>query len=308
MRDERGFALVITLVISALLVALVTEFVNEVYVDTTARQNFVDAQQASLLADSGVSGGIKVLQLVLAGQSYDSLSDPWANPLKLEDERGTLEVTITDEGARLNLNTIAGPNGKFSDVYYPMATRLLKKLGLSPELCDSLADWMDEDEVPNPAGAETSYYSALQPPYVSKNARLDTLDELRLVKGFDAKTMERLRPFVTVYADDPTGTTAPININTAPAEVLASLDDRLSDDLVARIIDYRKTTPFKQQSDINKVTGLDQIFPSLFGKIQTKSTVFRLVSRGRVNETSRVIEAVAQIAGNQATLLYWREY
>ncbi|KAF0219746.1 MAG: proteinral secretion pathway protein [Geobacteraceae bacterium] len=307
-RGERGFALVITLVVSALLVALVTEFVNEVYVDTSARQNFVDAQQASLLAESGINGGIKLLQLFVAGRKYNSLSDPWAKPIELADEQGTLEVTIEDESAKLNLNMVALPKGDMHPVYHPIATRLLKKLELSPDLCDSLGDWRDEREEPNPAGAETAYYSTLQAPYAAKNALLDTLDELRLVKGFDAKTMERLLPFVTVFAEDRTGTAAPININTAPAEVLAAISNNMSDDLVERIIDYRKTTPFQKPGDLNNVTGMDSITLTLpSGLVQTNSNIYRLVSRGRVKETSRVIEAVVNIGGSPPTL-YWREY
>jgi general secretion pathway protein K len=62
-KGEGGFALVITLIITALLIALTAEFVNEVYVDTSASHNFVNGQQASILADSGIAGGIKILQL-----------------------------------------------------------------------------------------------------------------------------------------------------------------------------------------------------------------------------------------------------
>ncbi len=308
MRNEKGFALIITLVVSALLVALVAEFVNEVYVDTSSRQNFVDAQQASLLAESGIAGGIKLLQFTMASQGFTSLLDPWAKPLKLDDEQGSIEVTIEDEAAKINLNSIAGSNGNFIDAYYPIATRFLKKAGLSPDLCDGIADWVDTNDEPKPAGAETTYYRSLQPPYSAKNGWFDTVDELRLVKGFDAKTMERLRPFITVFADSLPGSPAPININTAPPEILAALDEGLSDDLVARIVDYRKTTPFKSPADILKVAGLDKIGIALQTRIQTRSTVYRLVSRGQVHETARIIEAVVRINGNQATMLYWREY
>jgi len=44
-RDQRGFALVVTLLVTALLVALVVEFITDVYVDTSSRRNFVDGQQ-----------------------------------------------------------------------------------------------------------------------------------------------------------------------------------------------------------------------------------------------------------------------
>ena len=163
MKDERGFALVITLIITALLVALCVEFADEVFVDTSARANFVAAQQASLLAESGVNGGIKLLQLTLANQSFSSLLDPWARPLEIDDETGHLSVTMEDESSKLNFNQIFGSTGRpVFPVNYEIATRLLKKLGHSPDLLDALADWVDGDDDPHPAGAESTYYADSQ--------------------------------------------------------------------------------------------------------------------------------------------------
>ena len=307
MRNQRGFALVITLIVTALLVALVAEFVNDVYVDTSARQNFVDGQQASLLAESGVAGGIKVLQLTMASQQFTSLLDMWAKPLKFDDEQGSIEVTIEDEAAKINLNSIAGTKD-FNPGYQLIANRLLKKLGLSTDLLDGLADWVDDDDVARPSGGETAYYQALKPPYRAKNGRFDTVEELGLVKGIDGKTFERLRPFVTVYADVPLGQMAPVNVNTAPPEVLAALDEGLSDEMVARIVDHRKTTPFKSAAGILSVAGMEKIGIALQSKIQATSSTYRLISHGRVKDTTRIIEVVARVAGNKATILYWREY
>jgi general secretion pathway protein K len=302
LKGEKGFALVLTLIITALLVALTVEFVNEVYVDTSARQNFVDAQQASLLAESGVDGGIYVLKLNLAGQSYSSLLDPWAKPLEFEEEAGSIKVTIEDESAKLNLNQIVGPNGTFMEPYHEIATRLLKKLGLSPDLLDALADWIDENNEPRPGGAESSYYNTLKPPYAAKNGPLDTLEELALVKGFDAGTMNRLRPFVTIYPDMINAT---ININTAAPEMLAALDEGMSDSLVKSVMDYRKTTPFKSQTDLASVAGLETIAQGLTLTTTAKGTVYRIRSQATVRETIRIIEAVVQLDG---TVLYWREF
>ena len=308
MKDERGFALVLTLIITTLLVALLVEFVNEVYVDTASHHNFIAAQQASILADSGTSGAVKMLQLVLSSQSYSSLSDRWAKPIVLEEEKGTLQITIEEENAKLSLNHVALPNGTFDDAYYGMAVRLLKVLGLSPDLCDALADWVDENDSPHPAGAESTWYSAQKPPYAARNARMETLEELGLVKGFNGTTLEKLRPFVTVYAESPAAPAAPININTAPREVLLALHEQITDDLAKRIIDYRKTTPFKNPADLAKVAGLETIATALLTRIITKGSIYRIHSQAKVGETTRLIESVVQISGMQATVLYWREY
>lgn len=309
MRGERGFALVLTLVITAILVALVVEFIAEVYVDTSSRQYAVDAQQASLLADSGMTGAVKLLQREVGGKAYTSLQDRWATPLVLQEEKGALRVTVEEENGKLSLNHVALPNGTFNDAYYGVAVRLLKKLGLSTDLCDTLADWVDENEEPHPGGAESTWYLTQKPPYHAKNKRLETLEELAMVKGFSGKPLEQLRPFVTVYADDPASPAAPININTAPREVLLALDDRMTDSLADRILEYRKGTPFKSPAELARVSGMESIATGLQTLIRTRGSVFRLRSEATVNGTVRVIEAVVRLTGGvEPAKLYWREY
>ena len=309
MRGERGFALIITLIVTTLLVAVVTEFIREVYVETTLRRSYRDGEQAVLMADSGIMGGVRLLQTVLATQSYTSLNDAWkAKPLHIEDERGVLDVFIEEESGKLNLNVVVPPSGEYTGTYYAgVVTRLLKRLKLSTDLIDPLADWIDENEDPHRSGAEANWYQRQKPPYAPRNGPLQTLEELRLVKGFDGKTFEALRPLVTVYTDYPAAPTAPVNINTAPPEILASLDEALSDDLVKRITDRRKNEPFKSPADLVKVAGLEQIATGLQTRITTRGAVYRLIATARIGETARTIEAVVRVVGNPA-FLYWREY
>lgn len=306
MKDERGFALVITLIITALLVALAAEFVDEVYVDTSLSHNFVAGQQASILAASGVEGNVRLLQLTQEKQSYTSLLDNWAKPLKIEDEQGSLLVTIEEESGKLNLNCMLT-----QPTMPEMVTRLFKNLGLSSDLVVTLHDWIDEGDDPPPAGAETSYYNGLKPPYAAKNSKLETLEELSLVKGFAGKAFERLRPFVTIYyPDTPTAMAAKININTAPPEVIAALADGMTKELTDQVLEYRKTTPFKDTSELGtKIPGLDRIAtPTVQAQTTIKGAVYRIRSEARVRETTRVVEAVVRISGMQSAVLYWREF
>jgi len=320
LKGEKGFALVITLIVAALLVALTVEFVNEVYVDTSARQNFVDGQQASLLAGSGIAGGRAILEYALARpeQNYTSLADldRFAKLLQISDDNGALQVTLEEESGKLNINAIVNDRGEDKSPYRGIADRLFKKLGLPPELLDCVADWIGKDEIPRTGGAKTTYYKTLKPPYAVKNGPLETFEELRLVKGFDAKILERLRPFVTVYRDEArsptaTPTSAAINVNTAAKELLASLDEAMTEDLAERIIDYRKITPLKSPTDLgDNVSGMQLMSQVLAtnGVImqQEKGSVFRLVSRAQVKESVRIIEAVVRVGESQP--LYWREY
>lgn len=309
MRGERGFALVVTLLVTALLVALTVEFITQVYVDTTSRQNYVDGQRASLLAESGVDGATRILQFSLATQSdFTSLGDQWAKPLELPDESGNLKVTIEEENGKLNLNYVAGPSGEFNPAYAEASGRLFKALALpADDLLDALADWIDSNDQPKPGGAETSYYMARKPPYAASNNQLLTVDELAMVKGFDAGTLSRIRPFITVYADYAEG--AYVNINTASRDVLLALDSQMTTTLVERILDYRKVTPFKSRGELSRVAGLETIVASIKMPLRTRGSIYRIRSEATVNGTTRIVETIANMSvASSPRMLFWREY
>lgn len=308
MKNQRGFALVITLLITALLVALTAQFIDEVYVDTSVSHNYVAAQQASILAASGVKGGVKLLKLTQQKQNYSSLLDTWAQPLKFEEEQGKLVVYIEEESGKLNLNCLL--TQKTQPTMQDMVSRLLNKLAPSLNLTDALIDWIDQGDDPvSGAGAESTYYKTLKPAYAAKNAPFDTLDELGLVKGFTGKFLVQIRPMVTVYPDSPNSLTAPININTAPPEVIAAVLGDDSKTIIDPILEHRKTTPFKATGEVKNLPGLDRVVtPAVELALTVKGAVYRIHSEALVKDTSRVVEAVVRVTGTSYTVLYWREY
>lgn len=310
MRGERGFALVITLIVTALLVALLVEFVNEVYVDTSHSHNFVASQQAGILAQSGIDGGIKLLQFsnsLKQGTPYSSLHDTWAKVPPYDAGVGSVTLSIEEESGKLNLNIATFPNGN-ANPYTDIAKSLLKQLKEEPELTDVLMDWVDENDLPQPNGAETSYYSTLKSPYAAKNQRLETVEELLLLKGFTPLMLAKLRSFVTVYgANNDAETATLININTAPRELLASLDPTVKDVLIDQILDYRRKKPIKGPTDLHEIAGISAISPLFESRITYSGSVYRIRSEGRVGESVSVAEAVVRM-GPQPTVLYWREY
>lgn len=303
MRGEKGFALVITLIVTALLVALLVEFVNEVYVDASHSHNFVASQQAGILAESGVAGGIKLLQVSSAmrlGESYSSLLEPWAKPQSFEADNGTVTITIEEESGKLNLSNATPDNG-IANTYTQELVRLLTRFKLSSDLADALLDWVDVNETPLPGGAEKSYYGNLKLPYAAKNQKLETVEELALVKGFTPEALAMLKPCVTVYGSvDPEYETK-ININTAPRDVLAALG--LSEDKLDSILDVRKSRPIKNLAEFG-------ISPDIQSRLTCQGSVYRIRSEGKVGESVAVAEAVVRTGGSMTTpaVIYWREY
>lgn len=310
MRGEKGFALVIALIVTTLLVALLAEFVNEVYVDTSHSHNFVASQQAGILAESGVAGGIKLLQVsntLRLGGEYSSLLEPWAKPQTLDADNGTVTISIEEENGKIDLNAATCQTGVPDEFQKNALLRLYDSQKLSRDLYEPLADWVDTDETPRPNGAEKNYYGSIKPPIQVHNDKLDTLEELALIRGYTPEVLAKLRGLVTVYGVA-NGALAPqININTAPKEVLMSLDESLmTGDKVAEILDYRKTKVIKALAD---VFGSSTLTQALSIKVGFKGSIYRIRSEGKVGESVRIVEAVVKdVDAIPPTILYWREY
>jgi general secretion pathway protein K len=311
MGNEKGFALVLTLVVTALMVAVAAEMIHQVYVDTSISRGFRDGQQASLLAESGIYGGKRLLEMDRAFHpDYSSLSDNWAKPFKQEDETGSIEVTVVEEDGKINLNGLVK-----SDVL-GNTLKVLKRLGTliphpvtDPKAWDNLAAWLDDISPPASGGADTPYYLTLKPPYKAHKGRLATIDELSLVKGFTPETVADLRPLVTLYSEPTMSGYSVININTAPRLVLAALGEQVSNSMVERVMEHQNdpNNPIKLIGEFStKVPGLEAVAQGVPGMINVKGKTYRITSVGRVRDSARTIEAVVRV-GTQG-FLSWREY
>ena len=307
MKGEKGFALVLTLMVTALMVAAAVELIRQVYVDTSLSRSFRDGQQASLLAESGAYGGKSMLQMATLGQGYTSLSDKWAVPVKQEDETGRIEITITEESGKINLNALIQSNNV--DINTGTLT-ILEGLGTQLQIPDgvwnALADWIDTDDLPRAGGAESSYYKSLNPPYSAHNGRMTTVNELSLVKGFTPDMVAKLSPFVTVYANQASSLvaqTVTVNVNTAPKEVLMALDSRISAGMAEQILEQRQLAPFKTIGDLS--SRVNSLLTNITG-VTIQGTVFRITARGFVKDAARTVEAVVRTTDN--TILSWQEY
>ncbi|MBW4053963.1 MAG: type II secretion system minor pseudopilin GspK [Proteobacteria bacterium] len=306
LKNESGFALILTLVITALMVAIVVEMIHQVYVDTSISRGFRDGQQASILAASGVTGAAKLLQIGLTGRTYTSLSDSWAAPIKLDDDAGSLEITISDESGKININGLVQQNGEYEPFTLSVLKRLGTRLQLPEEIWSSVADWIDTDDLPRSGGAETPYYRTLKPAYSARNSALMTLTELSLVKGITPDIVGQLRPYLTIFSNQAGSPLALVNINTAPKEVLEALDDRIDDRMAERIMEERRLQPFKSTGELARVPGMETIIGNLLAHITVKGDIFKITAVARVKDTARTVEAVARLSGG--TFLSWQEY
>ncbi len=182
------------------------------------------------------------------------------------------------------------------------------------DLIDNLADWVDPDSVVSSGkgGYEDDFYNNLASPYLSKNARLDTLQELRLVEGWQDEVYDRWSKQFTLYGN------GKININCAGDEVIggliaAHLSPRPTDDEIGRILtqmhDYMATATFKNGADFASWVKNQGYEPdsTLATEVTTKTTIFTVTSTGQVGDATVVITSVLDYTSStEGSVLYWR--
>jgi len=302
-RGERGFALIITLLVTAIIVSVLAEIVFSVHMDTMSTASFIDYQDASFLARDGLSLA-KNFSLDVNDAGYTYIDDKNGQRVfkNIDDKGSSLTIKLSDESGLLSLNAIVYKNGEINKVYYDMYVRLLKELDLPASLAETLADWIDSNDSARKDGAENNdYYLRLSRPYLSKGGPLTSLEELYLVKGYGKEELKELSKFVTVYTD------GKVNINTAPREVLRALNTDITDEMARNVVSYRKGTPFRETSEIRKVSGFEQVGFNLQNDIIVKSDLFRALITARRGKAKSVAEAVFRNGDKDGVTYYYRQ-
>ncbi len=301
--NERGIALVVTLLAVALITALVVEFAYGVYIGTSALYNWRDAQRLSLMATSGVNVSARILADAMGLRKY---SYPGVMEFPVEKPSGEIPGTITirieDEDAKFNLNALVPEtqNVREEDPQSPYNCfkRLLALLSLDPRIADRVADWIDADGEARLPGSETG----------ARNSPLASADEVLLIPGIDRESYDRLAPFITVTEKRDN---LSININGAEKPVLRCLSDRITDALAQNVIDYRRANPFEERSDLSKVRGFERDVGIPPGVIHVKGEYFSIRSIADAGGIKRIIETVLYINRDNAAIRqwkYWKEY
>ena len=167
-----------------------------------------------------------------------------------------VRVEVTGEQGKINLNNVV-VDEKPNAIGITAFMRLLKKMDLPQELADTLTDWIDPDNKRRmPSGAEDEYYLGLSPPRLTGGRYLAAPGELASVKGFGMEEVDMLTPHVTALPE-----MTELDINSATAYALAASIDGLDVEDAQRLVEERKSRPFKNMADFRarlprKVSGV----------------------------------------------------
>jgi type II secretory pathway component PulK len=346
-RRNRGVVLLVVLFFALLLTGGIAAFLRRSTVDVLIARNRDAAAQAEALARGGVAlAGALLLQDHLTEQALgvpgDSHLDPWwrIRDVDIPLGAGTVRLTIEDSGARLNLNALfesQGDLGGFAakpssepflialleKVIEEMPGEPADKVFYEPrELAANLIDFIDTDSERIQGGPEDRWYQDQDPPYRAWNQPLVSVEQLGEVEGFDRPLVDALRPYLTVYPFAPGGCGGQavgcgINLNTAPAHVLAALfyDDgvsqRLATEEVVRPLanqqGSRRTVCLPGQSPELCTPITEIVVNPIFPPPTWSARIFSVVSTGQVGEIRRTVEATLDRSQPpELRLLSWR--
>lgn len=298
--SQRGVALLTILVMVALATILAATIAKR-QTNTAENTGYLMRQNQSLLYAKSAEAFFSelLIQDNDNSSSIDHLQENWAKPMPpFPVEDGSVSGKLLDESGKFNLNNLVKADGKVDDSARRWFEKLLQRVGLPAELSQAVIDWQDaDDETIGAMGAESNYYQGLDPAYLTPNTKFHSVEELKLVRGFEGKNYDLIKQYVTALPEQ-----TKVNMNTAPALLLASIDPKVDIKAVEQQLKVKETelTHFNNVDDLWKLSafsGIDE---------QSKTDAASLLD-SKSNYFTAQIEVVLSERKRQFTSLMMRK-
>ncbi len=330
-RNQGGIVLILVLWVLVLLTALATEFAFSMKMEVNTTRNYKEDIESYHLAKAGIQLAMaeiltevrfhssnEELGLLLGIPNESSKSGNTNDNLETVDElnkknsknfqdegeeeldymviqrkdiplgHGTITYSIEDENGKIGINNAS------RDALVKVLTQSGMEVGQERDtIADSILDWIDADDNHRINGAESDYYRRQDPPYKTKNGRLDTLEELLKIRGVSEEIFFGnqdkggkylgLENFFTLYP------VSAVNPNTASEEVLSAL---FTEDKVKEILAAKEEKGYYSN---------------------TTSTIFKINAVGKINNSntqhsiSAIIEKRRWAGKNSLLVHYWND-
>lgn len=282
---RRGVALLMVLAVTMILTGATLSFLRTAHLEARVSENTQALSQAEIIAQAGLKAALALIATDDPG--FDDEADVWwefgpkAAAVGALFEGGGISpdpaaTFIKDLSACLNLNNLvqAQDPDKVDEKFLAVVGRLFTELGRDVSLANAVVDWIDaNDNARAPGGAENYNYLALEDPYPAANTPLMSRGQLMLVAGFDREVLvgEEEEPGLLPYlAAGPAGPNQ-VNINTASAPVIRALSEKMTEELVQRIISNR---PYANIQEVKARTQETEVYNEIKDLIGVKSSLF----------------------------------
>ena len=296
----RGAAIILAMLIAALAAAVAATVFAEQQRWSRTVEHRRDQVQAQALVMAGVQWARQVLDDDARHSDIDHLREAWAIPLPpIPLDNGEIRGAIVDAQGRLNINALGG-NGATADLERRRIAALFAQRGGPTAALDAIADWIDADTSVRDAGAEDAYYAGLSVPGLPPDAPVVRLAELVSVKGVTAQSLGAVAPFLSALPAD-----TPVNVNTAPPEVLATIVDGIDGDRLAALVADRAAKPFTSISDFRARLPKGASLAS-DSTVSVKSGYFYVTVEARQGETIARARALLRRSPGAPTAIAWQ--
>lgn len=297
LKDDNGFALILTIMIICLIVPLTLQFGTSTVFYRVSASHFKDGIQLSSAAKSGFQYSLALLYEDALTTEYDSQNEAWAETIKTDPESSfgdaVFEARIADHSGRININLIVNQakeseEDSFIETQKEILIRLLQSLDVELEdeeigdIVNSIKDWIDQDsEITDEGGIGEESKSC-------RNGPLKNIAELSLIKGIDDEVYDNLSRYLTSYGD------GNVNINTADEKVLASLSDDMDSELAGKMIEYRNADENNDLSNVNWYKDVSGMSDITLENATVSSTYFEIISTASKKGTKKVIRSIVK--------------
>ncbi len=326
----RGSALIVALWVILLISLLIAGFAFDMHVEADITSHYRKRHKAEYVARSGLELAKVILSKIEgvdkeeigADEKEDQLITAAVNLSRGVAVRGmtrtigegTMTLDIVPEEGRRNINQLTDEDWE----------EILDQANIPqdrwPELIDCFLDWTDGDDLHRLHGAESDDAFYAQRGYKVKNAPLDTVDELLLIKGFDEEIVYG-SPAGTAPEEAITGigywltawSHGRVNINTASREVLLTLpgiDDWIVDEILELRLGVDGEAGTRDDGFESAEDAIERI-PALQphrNRITVSDVHFlRITSVGEVGGVRSAAWSVMRVEGGELVPVYWRE-
>lgn len=293
-------AIVLAMLVLALAAIAASGFVFRTTMEWRKFENATSLGQARWVLRAAEKWAGAVLRDDARQTSVDHRGELWARDLPAVDAEGyALSGRVEDLDGRFNINNLVR-DGVTDPSQLAVFRRLLKALDLPEGQAEDIADWLDaNDEAFSGGASEAAIYASHSPALLPANRPLASLDELIRVRGVERPLLDRLRPYVCVLPEF-----NGINVNTAPAEILAALVDGLTLEQAYTLAAQRDRIYFRNVEDFRQ--ALPSGLTPAAGMDRTTSRYFMVQARARHDRVNVGSRALLSRESNGTTALIWR--
>ena len=197
---RRGTVLILVLVVVAMLTLGAYTFSEIMVTEAEATGMYGRQAESRAFAESGIEHAAAVLGYPESDDDLNTYHNPGrfqgvmlrdsenargrgmfgiVAPMESDPSAAGIRFGFVDESGRININQLL----QFGLDETQTRDVLMYLPEMTEDVADAILDWVDDDEEPRDYGAESDYYSSLDPPYFAKNAKFESIDELLQVAG-----------------------------------------------------------------------------------------------------------------------------